>query len=323
MPLVSVIMSVKNGMPYIAETINSVLGQSLTDFEFIIVDDGSTDETTAVVKSFEDARIKLIEQENTGVATAKNRAIANGTAKYIAIIDADDIWLKDKLKHQVEFLEAHPDYTAVGGFSDIIDKDGTYIYTEKKPVTDAEIREHQDRRNPWTHSAVMFTRKGFDQVGGYYEPVQQYIVDYMIMYQLSLKGKLYQLPEVVVQYRIVPTALSAKANSKLFDEITHRSIRSGKMTDEDLKLMKEIKSKEDRTPAFKKSMYHLYLGRSYLFHNYNRKQALHHLKACLQQNPGVKIAKIYLWMARLLPKPVIATIYNKMSPIAGSTYVRK
>lgn len=322
MPAVSVIMSVKNGLPYLGETIDSVLKQSFDDFEFIIVDDGSTDNTVEIIRNYADPRIRLIRQGNTGVATAKNRAIAQSSGHYIAIIDADDIWMEDKLKHQVAFLAENPEYIAVGGFADIIDFDGTYIYTEKKPVTDAEIRQHQDMRNPWTHSAVMFTRKGFDAVGGYYEPVQQYIVDYMIMYQLSLHGKVYQLPEVVVQYRIVPTSLSAKANSKTFDEITHRAIRKGSMSKEDLALMKEIKSREERTPAFKKSMYHLYMGRSFLFHNYNREKCIFHLRECLKLN-NIRTARIYLWMARLLPKSVIKQIYRRLSPIAGSTYVRK
>lgn len=323
MPAISVIMSVKNGLPYIGETIRSVLNQSFTDFEFIIVDDGSTDSTAEVVRSFNDERIHLIQQENTGVATAKNKAIQQSGGKYIAIIDADDIWLEDKLQSQFNFLEANPDHVAVGGFSDVIDMDGTYVYTEKKPVTDSEIRTHQEQRNPWSHSAVMYTRAGFDAVGGYYEPVKQYIVDYMIMYQLSLHGKVHQLPQVVMQYRIVPTSLSAKANNKLFDEITHRSIRSGSMTDKDLRLMLEMKSGQDKTPEFKKSMYHLYMGRSFLFHNFKRSKSITHLKTCLALNPSVKIARYYLWMARLLPQFAVKLIYNRLSPIAGSTYVRK
>lgn len=316
-------MTVKNGLPYIGETIQSVLNQSFGDFEFIIVDDGSTDATVAKVKEFSDPRIMLTQQENTGVATAKNRAIAQSSGKYIAIIDADDLWVHNKLEHQVNFLEQNKAYVAVGGFVDIIDKDGTYVYTEKKPVTDADIRQHQDKRNPWSHSAVMFTKKAFDLVGGYYEPVQQYIVDYMIMYQLSLHGKVYQLPQVVMQYRIVPTSLSAKANSTRFDEIAQRSIRSGNMTLEDLAEMKRIKTAEDKTPAFKQSMYHLYMGRSYLFHNYNRTFSIKHLKACLKLNSEVTQAKIYLWMARLLPPFAIKLIYNGLSPIAGSTMVKK
>lgn len=320
---VSVVMSVKNGLPYIEETIQSVLNQSFTDFEFVIVDDGSTDDTVASIKQFNDPRINLIAQENTGVATAKNRAIAECNGKYIAIIDADDICLPDRLEAQYSFLQQNPDYVLVGGFVDIIDKDGNYLYTEKKPVTDQEIRKHQDQRNPWSHSSVMFTKEAFNMVGGYYEPVQQYIVDYMLLYQLSRHGKVYQLPQVVVQYRIVPTALSAKANPKEFDEITHRAIRAGKMNAADLEAMQRIKKREKATANFKLSMYHLYLGRSFIFHRFQRKEAKAHLRKCLALNPGLKIARAYLWMATLLPAGLIRFIYQSLSPNAGLTYVRK
>lgn len=320
--MVSVVMSVKNGLPYIGNTIESVLRQSLKAFEFIIIDDGSDDDTVLEIKKYKDPRIKLIEQENTGVAKAKNRAIRACSFDLIAIIDADDICRENRLHAQASFLNTHADYVLVGGFVDIIDKDGRYLYTERKPVEDAEIRKHQDQRNPWSHSSVMFRKKAFDAVGGYYEPIKQYIVDYMLLYQLSNHGKVHQLPEVVVQYRIVPTALSAKANPKKFDEITQRSIRAGKMSEADIKAMQEIKKKEKGTANFKESMYHLYLGRSFLFHNFKRHEAAKHLKKCLSLNPELKIARYYLWMSQLLPKSIITLIYKILSPNAGLTYVR-
>lgn len=321
-PLVSVIMSVKNGLPYLPETLQSVLEQTYTQWEMIIVDDGSTDNTWELLQGYSDPRLKPLKQENTGVATAKNRAVAQSRGKFLAIIDGDDIWLPRKLEQQVHFLENNQDYVAVGGYADMIDYDGTYIYTEKKPITDAEIRRQQEFRNPWTHSSVMITRKAFDKVGGYYEAIRQYIVDYMIMFQLSTVGKVYQLPTEVVQYRIVPTALSAKQNSKEFDAIAHRAIRKGSMPPEDIERMRTLKTREKNTPDFKKSMYHLYMGRSYLFHNYQRGLALQHLQKAIQYNPGLKIARAYWLMSALLPPMLVRLIYKSLSPIAGGTYVR-
>ncbi|MGK0407364.1 MAG: glycosyltransferase involved in cell wall biosynthesis [Roseivirga sp.] len=319
----SVICTVKNGFPYIEDTIQSVLDSSYQDFEFIIVDDGSTDGTVAFLESLKAVQIKVFYQENTGVAKAKNRAISHSKGKYIAIIDADDICSRDRFKKQVQFLMEHPKYSLVGGFVDIIDKDGNYLYTERKPVNDAAIRTHQEDRNPWTHSSVMFRREAFDAVGGYYEPVKQYVVDYMLLYQLSRHGKVHQLDEVVVSYRIVPTALSAKANPKEFDEICMRAVKKGSMLPEDLQRMDKIKNKEKATPDFKKSMYHLYIGRSFLFHNFQRKEAVKHLKLCLKLNPSLKIAQAYLLMSRFLPQFLVQCIYQIASPNAGLTYVRK
>jgi glycosyltransferase involved in cell wall biosynthesis len=315
-------MTVKNGFPYLEETINSVLNSSYQDFEFIILDDGSTDGTAEYLLTLKQEHIKVFLQSNTGVAKAKNRAISFSEGEFIAIIDADDICAVQRLENQVAFLKENSEYSLVGGFVDIIDKDGSYLYTEGKPITDADIRQHQEDRNPWTHSSVMFTRKAFNQVGGYYEPVKQYVVDYVLLYQLSRFGKVHQLPEVVVSYRIVPTALSAKANSKEFDEICMRAVKTGSMNKADLERMEKLKNVEARTPDFKLSMYHLYIGRSFLFHNYQPKQAKKHLKACLKVNPQLKIARYYLVMTRFLPAFIIKMIYRALSPNAGLTFVR-
>lgn len=320
---VSILMSVKNGLPYLEETMQSVLAQSFRDFEFIIIDDGSTDATAEVVRSFSDDRIRLIQQENTGVAKARNKAFPLTSGRYIAIIDADDLWLPQKLEKQLEFLKTHSEYVLTGCFVNIIDKEGNYLYTEKKPVSDEENRKFLDIKNTWTHSSILFTREVFEKIGGYYEPVKQYIVDYMLVYQMARYGKVHQLPEVLARYRIVPTSLSTKADSPEFKELMFRSLKRGYVTQEDQEKLAAIKITEKKTSNFKESMYHLYLGRSYLFHNYQKSKSVHHLKKCLELNPEIKIARIYLWMARLLPRTVVQKIYSVKSPIAGYTEVRQ
>jgi glycosyltransferase involved in cell wall biosynthesis len=314
-------MSVKNGLPYLEQSINSVLNQSFTNFEFIIVDDGSTDQTASTINSFNDSRLSLIQQENTGVATAKNRAIARGKGKYIAIIDADDIWLPNKLEEQVAFLEENSAYVLVGGFAQIIDKNGQYLYTEKKPVSHSDNIKFFTLKNTWTHSAIMYSRAAFDAVGGYFEPIKQYIVDYILVYQLGQIGKVHQLPQAVVKYRITPGALSTKADGADFNALTQRSIIAGFVNDQDQATLKRIKQNEEKSPNFKKCMYHLHLGRSYLFHNYQPRLAKKHLKKCLALRPQLKIARYYLLMSLFLPKAVIQLIYRLASPNAGFTYV--
>lgn len=108
-PLVSIITPAYNAGIYLGDTIRSVLAQTYSNFEHIIIDDGSTDNTEEVAKSFSDPRVKYIQQKNSGQSTARNLGITNAKGKYIAFLDADDFFLPEKLSSQVNYLEAHPD----------------------------------------------------------------------------------------------------------------------------------------------------------------------------------------------------------------------
>ncbi|MEK9180242.1 MAG: glycosyltransferase family 2 protein [Patescibacteria group bacterium] len=108
-PLVSIITPAHNAGPYLRDTIGSVLSQTYNNFEHIIVDDGSTDDTAEVVRSFTDPRIKYMSQKNSGQSSARNAAIKVAKGKYIALLDADDIFYPEKLSEQVAYMEQHPD----------------------------------------------------------------------------------------------------------------------------------------------------------------------------------------------------------------------
>ena len=143
MPEVSVIMSVYNGEPYLKDAIKSVLEQSFRDFEFLIVDDGSTDNSVKSIESFKDPRIKLIRQKNTGVAKAKNRALEIAGGKWTAIIDSDDIWYPSKLEKQLQFFEENPDFTYLGHFDMIQD---IYEELEYQGFSESEIEQFSKNR---------------------------------------------------------------------------------------------------------------------------------------------------------------------------------
>ena len=117
MPLVSVIMPVYNGEKYLAEAIDSILVQTFTDFELLIVDDGSQDNSAEIIRSYvkRDSRIRFFQQEqNEGSANARNRGIANAKGEFIAAMDCDDVSLPERLQKQVDFLESHPEIGALG-----------------------------------------------------------------------------------------------------------------------------------------------------------------------------------------------------------------
>lgn len=119
-PQISVIMSVYNGEKYLREAIDSILNQTFTHFEFIIVNDGSTDKSLNIIKSYNGSRIILVQQENKGLAAALNEGIKIAKGKYIAMMDADDISLPTRLEKQIQFMEAHPEYVAIGSWANKI-----------------------------------------------------------------------------------------------------------------------------------------------------------------------------------------------------------
>lgn len=323
MPRVSVIITVKNGLPYLRSAIASVQQQTFQDWELIVLDDGSSDATWSYLQSLQEPKLRAFTQENTGVATAKNRAIERSTGEYIAILDADDLWEPKKLERQVAFLDQYQDYVLLGTAVRIIDPDDRYLYTEGKPQDDADNRRMLELKNAWTHSSLLFRREAFQRVGGYYEPIRQYFVDYMLVYQLAQVGKMYQLPSPLVSYRITPGSLSTKADSPAFKAIMMRSLQAGKVSDEDQLKLQSIKQQEKAAPHFKKAVYHLFLGRSFLLHNYQPSQARYHLSKARELHPALKIAWVYWIISLVVPHWATHWIYRQLSPNAAYTYQEK
>ena len=138
-PGVSVIMSVFNGEDFLADAIKSVLNQTFTNFEFIIVDDGSNDSSLAIIQSFQelDSRIKIIVHKNQGLAKSLNIGIEHSIGKYIARIDADDLCYESRLEKQYAFMEENHAVDLIGSSVDVINEDGS-ITTSKKQITDFE-----------------------------------------------------------------------------------------------------------------------------------------------------------------------------------------
>lgn len=136
MPLVSVVMPVYNSERFVAEAVDSILQQTLTDFEFLIVDDGSTDGSLGIIQDYaeRDPRIRITQHsENRGVAAARNTGIARASGKYVAVMDSDDVSLPQRIEKQVTYLEAHSDIGAVGVGDHTCHKDLTIKSTRQPP----------------------------------------------------------------------------------------------------------------------------------------------------------------------------------------------
>lgn len=200
-------MSVFNGGDYLALAVRSILDQTFGDFEFIVVDDGSTDQTRAVLEGLTDPRLRVTHRPNMGRPSALNHAIASTRAEYVARMDADDIAFPARLERQVRFLDTHPEVALVGCRVWIIDERDRFIAEWRVPTTDREIREKMMRRNPFCHPAVMFRRSVYAATGGY-DTRYQAADDYDLWFKMAREGQLANLPDVLFGWRLHPDSVT-------------------------------------------------------------------------------------------------------------------
>ena len=175
-PRISVILPIYNRGDYIAEAIESVIVQTFTDFEIIVIDDGSTDGTAGVIKSFSDSRIRYIYQSNCGRSNARNQAFSVANGQYIAFLDSDDLYLPNKLELQVRYLDTHPSVGMVYTSAYCIDKNGSLLDDSYKATVSGWIYEDVAFYVPVTITlpTVMVRYEVFDQVGGFDERMERF-----------------------------------------------------------------------------------------------------------------------------------------------------
>src|SRR3989344_7621924 len=169
---ISVIMSVFNNEEYLNESIESIILQTYKNFEFIIVDDASTDQTSGILKEWlsKDRRIKVItNKENMGLTKSLNRAIQIAGGEYIARQDGDDVSLPERFEKQIEFFQKNPEIKILGTFGYIIDKQGDILGKEILSTSFQTIKKEFIKRNPLMHTSVMIKKEVIDKVGGYDE----------------------------------------------------------------------------------------------------------------------------------------------------------
>jgi glycosyltransferase involved in cell wall biosynthesis len=216
-PLVSVVMAVYNGQAYLREAIDSILGQTFRDFEFVIVNDGSTDETEAVVRSYTDHRIRLATQPNCGFAPSLNRGIGLARGAYIARMDADDISAPERFEAQVRVLKTSPKICAVGTSIVRIDESGKPLRTDYYLARDMELRQQVTLSCPFAHGSVMMRKQAVQEVGGYrpeYRPAE----DYDLWRRLALVGNFANITRPLYLYRVNDAGMTALNQSRMLNE---------------------------------------------------------------------------------------------------------
>jgi GT2 family glycosyltransferase len=214
-PLVSVAMVVCNVDRYLAEAIESILDQTFQDFEFTIVDFGSTDNSKLIISRYagSDSRVKFHEVPHCGLGEARNAACTLAQGKYIAIMDADDVSLPDRLLWELEFMERHPEVGVVGGAVECIDAAGRALITWGNPVGDREIRSALNETCPLWQPTVLIRRDAFVSLGGYrphFAPAE----DYDLWLRMAEHFQIANLEQVVVKYRIHPHQVSLRKRTQ-------------------------------------------------------------------------------------------------------------
>jgi glycosyltransferase involved in cell wall biosynthesis len=206
-PAVSVIMAVRNGVPWISEAVASVLGQTLADLELIVVDDGSTDATGAALAVFDDRRLRVVRQAPAGLTTSLNRALRLARAPLVARLDADDTARPDRLRRQAALFASRPALGVVGTGAVEVDVGGRPVRTVVPPEDDAAIRRMLIRANPFVHSSVMFRRAVVDRAGGYDERLAV-AQDYDLWLRLAPSTVFANIADALVVRRLLPERVS-------------------------------------------------------------------------------------------------------------------
>lgn len=212
-PAISVIMAVHNGERYLKAAISSILKQSFKDFEFIIVNDGSTDRTGVCLSGIagRDDRIRIITQSNQGLAISLNRALEDARGKYIARMDADDISIPHRLQMQYDVLRANSQVVCCGTSAIFVNWLGWSVGPWSVPVKDNEIRKEHLAGHPGqiVHPSTMMRRTALHSVGGYDERLKV-AQDYDLWMRFHSIGELANLSELLLKYRIHDSTLSAE-----------------------------------------------------------------------------------------------------------------
>ena len=204
--VVSVVMPVYNQEKYVQDAIESILNQTFQDFELIVVNDGSDDNSESKILSCRDERIVYVRnEENQGNYPARNIGIAKAKGRYVAVMDADDLAFPTRLEQQFTYLENHRDLCVVGSgftFSDTLRKC-------RHPLGDEEIRLALLDRNSFMHASLMIRMEALRELGGYNE-AYRYASDYDLVCRLVLYGKVENLPDILMIYRCHPDQISQK-----------------------------------------------------------------------------------------------------------------
>jgi len=289
-PRISVVMSLYNSERYLVEAINSVLSQTFSDFELIIIDDGSSDSGADIVRSYSDSRIRFVQQENKGLPAALNAAIHLAQSGLIARMDPDDICLPERLAVQYEYMQNNKDVMVLGTAARCISEDAE----ELPDIYMTPCFEGGNLAMPETpciHPTVMFRMSAFMRAGGYSESMRYGGEDAVLFNKILSFGKVVNLRDVMLMYRLSPTSMSQKSRrfNVLLRQMVCRLVQEDHIDDNAWALL----SQEYQCSGGGVFGYNMYIGKLFLRASGNADKARQYLRQALKEDPSSLYARMF------------------------------
>jgi glycosyltransferase involved in cell wall biosynthesis len=195
-------MPVFNAEPFVRRAVDSVREQTFSDWELLVIDDGSTDGSLGVLQTFAEPRLRIERnRRNLGVTRSLNRGLALARGELVARLDGDDVAYPDRLRRQVLHLDAHPEVALVGSWADLVDASGRPFMREETPTANDEIQARILRGNCFVHASTMFRRQAALDLGGYDEALRE-AQDYDLWLRLSEHHQVANLGEPLIAFRV-------------------------------------------------------------------------------------------------------------------------
>ncbi|MDF5714303.1 MAG: glycosyltransferase [Rhizonema sp. NSF051] len=279
---VSVVIPAYNSMQYLPETLESVLNQTFTEFEVLIINDGSSDNTVEWASAIKDSRVKLISQENQGLPGARNTGIYHAQADYIAFLDADDLWEPTKLAKQVSCLDKYPEVGLVHAWMALVDVGGKSTGRVLKSNVEGCAWEQIVQWNTIACPSVMVRRCCFDRVG-VFDRCLRSVEDWDMWIRIAVEYPLAVIKEPLAYYRQVPNSMSK--NCQVMEEAFHQVIE------------KTFQSAPSETWYLKNRSYsyaNLCLAWKALQSSNNYKLAIHYRSLAVAHNSQTRYSREYI-----------------------------
>jgi len=309
-PTITVLMPAYNAGNYIHEAIASVLAQSFADFELLIINDGSTDQTMEVISSFADERIVVISQDNLGVAAALNTGLEHARADYIARFDADDVCYPNRLRVQYDFMQRHPEYQVVGSAADYMDVDGHYLFTQEPAAfSNSQLQNLKYSVCPFIHSTVLYKRDVVLDNGGYNEWAYTF-EDHFLWLQILSEQKACNLPEALIKVRLNPESVTIdeKWRPRKFLHIKYTALKKRSITQRDSDQLHQM-GREQYSHRIKHGSYYALCGKKFLLNNYQPKKARTQIARAISIHP-LRLDNYLFYTLSYMPEGLIAWLHK-------------